>query len=98
MGNELTRSPANACTLYELEDNLQALANSVALAEDEAVRQLILDEIGHALRRTKEKRDALVAFLRHCELQQTFADAEIERIEKRKTVIANIAEQLENYV
>ena len=98
MGNELTRSPANACTLYELEDDLQALANSIALAEDEAVRQLILDEIGHALRRTKQKRDALVAFLRHCELQQEFADAEIERIEKRKAFIVNVAEQLENYV
>jgi hypothetical protein len=98
MATELVKSPANTCTLYELEDNLQALANTIALAENEPTRQLILDEIGQALRRTKEKRDAVVAFLRHCELQQKFADAEIERIEKRKAFIANVEEQLEGYV
>jgi hypothetical protein len=98
MTNDLVKSPANACTLYELEDHLQALANSIALAEDEPTRQIILDEIGHALRRTKEKRDAVVAFLRHCEQQRKFADAEIERIERRKTFIASVEEQLESYV
>ena len=51
-----------------------------------------------ALRQTKEKRDTVVAFLRHCELQQKFADAEIERIEKRKALIATVEEQLESYV
>ena len=98
MATELVKSPTNTCTLYELEDNLQALANSIAMAEDEPTRQIILDEIGQALRRTKEKRDAVVAFLRHCELQQKFADAEIERIEKRKAFIETVAEQLERYV
>jgi hypothetical protein len=98
MANELVKSPANACTLYELEDNLQALANSIALAEDDGARQLILGEIGQALRKTKEKRDAVIAFLRHCEQQQKFADAEIERIEKRKALIASVEEQLESYI
>ena len=98
MANELVKSPGNACTLYELEDNLQALANSIALAEDESARQLILGEIGQALRKTKEKRDSVVAFLQHCEQQQKFADAEIERIEKRKAFIASVEEQLESYV
>jgi Siphovirus Gp157 len=98
MATELVKSPACACTLYELEDNLQALANSIALAEEEPTRQLILDEIGQALRKTKEKRDTVVAFLRHCELQQKFADAEIERIGKRKAFIASVEEQLESYV
>src|SRR5580704_17551294 len=98
MANELVKSPGNACTLYELEDNLQTLANSIALAEGESARQLILGEIGQALRKTKEKRDSVVAFLRHCELQQKFADAEIERMEKRKALIASVEEQLESYV
>jgi hypothetical protein len=98
MANDLVGSPGSACTLYELEDHLQALASSIALAEDEPTRQLILDEIGLALRRTKEKRDAVVAFLRHCEQQQRFADAEIERIGKRKAFIASVGEQLESYV
>ena len=98
MTNELVKAQANFCTLYELEDTLQALANSVALAEDESSQQMILGEIGQALRKTKEKRDTVVAFLRHCELQQKFADAEIERMEKRKAFIARVEEQLESYV
>ena len=98
MATELVKAPTNTCTLYELEDNLQALANCIALAEDELTRQLILDEIGQALRRTKEKRDAVVAFLKHCEQQRKFADAEIERIEKRKAFIASVEAQLESYV
>jgi hypothetical protein len=98
MATELVKSPGNACTLYELEDNLQALANSIALAEDESARQLILSEIGQALRKTKEKRDSVVAFLQHCEQQQKFADAEIKRIEKRKAFIASVEEQLECHI
>ena len=98
MTNELVKSQANSCSLYVLEDTLQALANSVALAEDEGAQQMILGEIGQALRKTKEKRDTVVAFLRHCELQQKFADAEIERMEKRKAFIARVEEQLESYV
>jgi len=98
MASELVKSQANSCTLYELEDTLQALANSVALAEDESSQQMILGEIGQALRKTKEKRDTVVAFLRHCELQQKFAHAEIERMEKRKAFIARVEEQLESYV
>ena len=98
MGTELIPTRTQGCTLYELEDTLQAFANTIALAEEPAVRQLILDEIGHALRKTKEKRDAVVAFLRHCEQQQKFADAEIERIQKRKGVIARVCAELECYL
>ena len=98
MANDLVKSRANTCTLYELEDTLQALANSIALAEDESARQMILGEIGQALRKTMDKRDSIVAFLRHCQLQQKFADTEIERIERRKAFIANVEKQLENYI
>jgi hypothetical protein len=86
------------CTLYELEDNLQALVNSIDLAKEPSSRAMILHEIGKALRETREKRDSVVAFLRHCELQQQFADAEIERIEKRQALIARIQEELERHI
>ena len=89
---------SNGCSLYELEDNLQALVNSIDLAEEPSARELILEEIGQALRKTKEKRDAVVGFLHHCELQQTFADAEIERIQKRKAFIARVQGELESYL
>jgi len=98
MGAELIPNRAQGCTLYELEDTLQAFANTIALAEAPDVRQLMLEEIGQALRKTKEKRDRVVAFLRHCGQQLEFADAEIERIQKRKDVIARICEELECYL
>jgi hypothetical protein len=98
MATELLRSQANTCTLYELEDNLEAFANTVDLAEDEPTRRLILYEIGQALSRTKEKRDEVAAFLRHCEVQQKFADMEIERIQQKKAHISRIQQQLEHYV
>ena len=98
MGTELVKSQANQCTLYEIEDSLAAFANTIDLAPDEPTRQLVLDEIGHALRKAKDKRDAVVAFLRHCEQQQEFADAEMERIERRKEFIARVQEELERYV
>ena len=66
--------------MYELEDNLQALVNSIDLAQEPAIREFILEKIGQEVRRVKEKRDAVMGFLRHCEQQQKFAEAEIERI------------------
>ena len=98
MNTAIATTRSNHCTLYEIEDTLEALVNTIDLTEDASDRQLILDEIGQALRRTKEKRDAVVSFLRHCELQQKFADAEIERIQKRKAFIALVQEELERYV
>ena len=98
MATELIPTRPNSCTLYELEDNLQALVNSIDLAEEPSVLESILKEIGEELRKTKEKRDRVVAFLRHCELQQSFADAEIERIQKRKALIARVQEELESYL
>ena len=98
MSNEIVKAQPNNCMLYELEDNLAVFANTVDLAPDEPTRQLVLDEIGQALRKAKDKRDAVVAFLRHCEQQQAFADAEIERIGKRKKFIARVQEELECYV
>ena len=97
MATQLVPHP-HSCTLYELEDNLQALVNSIDLAEEPSARESILEEIGHALRRTAEKRDAVAAFLRHCEWQRRFADAEIERIQKRKASIERLQEELESYV
>ena len=73
MSSQLIPTESNSCTLYELEDNLQALVNSIDLAEEAPARALILEEIGQALRKTKEKRDAVVAFLKHCELQLVYA-------------------------
>ena len=58
--------------------------------EQDASRQDILKAIGKAVQQVREKRDGVVAFLRHCQSQEEFADAEIERIEARKTFIARV--------
>src|SRR5579871_973153 len=98
MTNEIVRTQPTNCTLYEIEETLAAFADAVDLEADEPIRQLVLDEIGQALRKAKDKRDAVVAFLRHCEQQREFADAEIERIERRKEFIARVQAELEQYV
>ena len=67
MATAIANTGTTNCTLYEIEDTLQALINSIDLVEDARDRQLILDEIGQELRRTKDKRDRVVAFLRLCE-------------------------------
>jgi len=98
MENQLIPTGTSSFTLYELEENLRALVNSIDLAEEPVARELVLEEIGRALRTTREKRDAVAAFLRHCDVQQQFADAEIERIQKRKAFIAAVQEELEAYL
>jgi hypothetical protein len=91
-------SPCAKCTLYEIEDHLQGLVNAIALAEEPAAREVFLDEIGQAVRGAREKRDAVVGFLRHCADQEGFADAEVERIQKRKAFIMRVRVELERYL
>jgi hypothetical protein len=98
MAAAIITNPPMGITLYELEDDLQALVNSIDLTEELALRESILEKIGHQVWRAKEKRDAVVAFLRYCESQQTFADAEIDRIQRRKDVIARVQDELEAYL
>ena len=93
-----TDSSEQLHAVFELEDTLAAFTNAIDLAPDDATRQLVLDEIGQALRKAKDKRDGVVAFLRHCEQQQAFAEAEMERIERRKEFIGRVQEELERYV
>jgi ribosomal 50S subunit-associated protein YjgA (DUF615 family) len=98
MLTELVPMRKTGLTLYEIEDNLAALANTFEVIEEAEAKQLILDEIGQALRRVREKRDAVVAFLQHCESQQNFADQEIERLKSRRELIARFQAEFEQYL
>jgi len=98
MATELVPIPKTGLTLYEVEDNLAALANTFEVVEEAEAKRLILDEIGQAIRRVKEKRDAVVGFLRHCEAQQKFADLEIERLKTRRERIARFQAEFEQYL
>jgi hypothetical protein len=98
MATELVPIQKTGLTLYEVEDNLAALANTFEVVEETEAKRIILDEIGQAIRRVKEKRDAVVGFLRHCEAQQNFADQEIERLKIRRERIARFQAEFEQYL
>jgi hypothetical protein len=87
-----------ACSLYEIEDTLAALGDSVNTCESIENRSALLAQIGEALCTARDKRDRVVAFLRYCADQEKFADEEIARLESRKRHIARVREELETYV
>lgn len=96
MAADLAPISTASCTLYDLEHSLVMLAST--LEDDPHAVDGILEEIGAAMRETKAKRDRVVAFLRHCEQQIRFADAEIERLSRRQRHIAVVQNALEQYV
>jgi len=98
MTQALVGARAGSCTLYQVEDDLQAWVNSLDGAEQESSRQEILQAIGQAVRLAREKRDAVAGFLRHCADQEEFADAEIQRIEMRKAFIVRARRELEAHL
>ena len=84
MATELIRRQVNTCTLYELEDNLEAFANTIDLADDEPTRRFILDEIGHALRRAKDKRDVVLPSCGICEMHKSSPTPRSRGFKRRK--------------
>lgn len=98
MTNAVTQARPSSCTLYEIEANLQAWASCLEANEAQSFREDLLAEIGQAVQKAREKRDAVVAFLRHCRFQEEFADAEVKRIELRKALIARMRRELEAYL
>ncbi len=98
MTQEVISAPPRSCTLYEIEDDLKAWVNSLEGVTEEPSQQQILAEIGRAVGQAREKRDAVVAFLRHCQDQEQFADGEILRLKERKAFIARARGELEAYL
>jgi hypothetical protein len=98
MTQALVGARAGSCTLYQVEDDLQAWVNTLDGVDQESTRQEILQEIGQAVRLAREKRDAVAGFLRHCADQEEFADAEIQRIEIRKAFIVRVRRELEAHL
>lgn len=98
MATELVAVNPAAVTLYEIETTLLAFADAVDSTDDPQLKERVLVEIGESLRVARDKRDTVVAFLRHCEAQQKFADEEIDRIQRRKERISRIQKELTAYV
>ncbi|GAC1699832.1 MAG: hypothetical protein NVS9B4_00020 [Candidatus Acidiferrum sp.] len=87
----------SAPTLYDLTDDVDALANSMELVapEDESI---FLEDFSRALTAQASKVDATARFHAHLESQIALADAEIQRLEARKRSFASLLEQRKRFV
>src|ERR1022692_4054518 len=84
-------------TLYQIEDDLQALVNSEDLVTPEQEREF-KQNLAEQLRTAVAKRQRVGEFLRFCELQQESCDKEIARIQALKATYAVAQERMEEYV
>lgn len=88
----------NSLTLYELEDNLVALMDTEGCVEDEETRLALLDEIAQATEAAIQKRNGVIRFLRHLDLQIGNVDAEIERLKALKDSYERGKDRVAKYV
>ena len=84
-------------TLYQIEEDLAALLESVDGVSPELEQQYIAD-LGHALQSAKDKRDAIGRYLSHLENQVQAAKDEIKRLQDRKAEFEGSLERLKSYV
>jgi hypothetical protein len=84
-------------TLYQIEDDLQALVNSEDLVTPEQEQEFKL-QLAEQLRTAVAKRQRVGEFLRYCELQQESIDKEISRMQALKATYATAQERMEGYV
>jgi Siphovirus Gp157 len=85
-------------TICEVEQTVAAYFDGMENVEDPAAKAEFLEEFKAALLKAEHERDSVVAFLRHCEIQERFADQEILRLKSRKERIARIRSELERYL
>ena len=83
-------------TLYELEQHLQAMADTVDLVEPEREREFAT-QFEAALRTAVDKRDRVGQFLAHVDSQIHLADQELKRLKERKAGLERVRERVEGY-
>lgn len=89
---------STALTLYTIEENLLSLLDTAEMVEDEQQQLAILDEIARADAQAIEKRDGVIRFLRHLDLQQAAITTEIARLRALMDSYARGQERVEKYV
>ncbi|MCP5111766.1 MAG: siphovirus Gp157 family protein [bacterium] len=87
-------SLADSMTLYELEESLSLLLESVE--EQEELTPELKAAIEQYAPGAAEKRDRVARFLAHCEGQEELAKREIERLQARKKRFENARSRLED--
>ena len=89
--------PSQSLTMWDLETNLAALADSVETVEPEQEQQF-LEDFREALVAAREKRDRVAGFLAYCEAMAEMAAKEIARLQKRRDFFTRTLDRLEGYV
>ena len=89
--------PAAPSTLYDIEEHLDALADSVELVTPDQEQQFLAD-FQAALTSAADKRDRVAHRLARLENQQAFAAAEIKRLQGFKKGHESEQTRLEGYV
>jgi uncharacterized protein YerC len=89
---------STSLTLYAIEENLAALMESEGCIEDEQTRLAWLDDLAKANEVAIEKRDSVIRFLRHLDLQEQNIDAEITRLQTLKASYESGRQRVEKYV
>lgn len=94
---DLVPAPAAKLTLYALEEQLVAFADTAEMVSPEEEEQF-LQEFQTALTAAVEKRDRVGQFMVHMEAQAALAAAEIKRLQERKQFYERALERIEQYV
>lgn len=84
-------------TLYELEDDLMAMLESMDTVTPDQEQEFLAD-FGRALQTAKDKRDSVARYMAHCESQIELAKAEIERLRERKLAFECSLDRIKSYV
>ncbi len=92
-------SETKELTLYQIEDDLRALLDTEeGMEPDDENRLQILREIAEKSQQAIAKRDNVIRFLRHLEMQLEAVDREIERLKSLKQSWLAGKEKVERYV
>jgi hypothetical protein len=86
--------------LWEIEEHLTLLFEAWEDLEfpDAELRAELLADIGEAMERSAEKRDAMAHYRAHLQSQIELADSEMERLEKRKRGTQGALKRLDAYL
>jgi len=84
-------------TLYEINENLQALTDSLDLCQTPEERAACEADIERAVAAQIRKVDDFSHFLTHLESQAEVADREIERLRTRRRRFTGLQERLQYY-
>ena len=85
-------------SLYDIEEDLTALLDTEDMVEDEETRLRILDDIVEKHEAAVAKRDNLIRFIRHTELQIEAVKAEQQRLAKLRKSWENGLKRVREYV